>query len=182
MPVKYLKLFLISFVTICLGGCSWFGWAAHKTPSVEFIDIVSVDIIQENVWILGGEMVFVPFTSGANAEAGRMVDHLALVMVKGFADYMSENPGVFKLLTAEEAQYSRFVIEGRIDEFNTGGKFKKLGIGKKETTLKISGEIRDRKTGEIVARINGNKSFQNINEADQAAEDMGFLIAAKVQH
>ena len=166
-------------------GC--FG-TAHKTviprekAAVHAPETLAVEVLREDLWIAGGSLVFIPFSPGVNAEAGPAVDHLALMIVKGTSDVFQERPGVFSLITDGDADSARFMIEGRIEEFDRGGSFKAIGIGKRAVTLKIKAELRERSTGQVLALITGFKAFKNLKEADAEAYSIGRAIGEKVQH
>lgn len=145
-------------------------------------DPVSVEVIRDDLWAAGGELIFIPFTSGANTEAGAVVDRISLMIVKGTADVLTEKPGVFKYIFDGDAENARFVLEGRIEEFDTASRWRWIGIGKKKGTLKVKGEVRDRLSGALVAMISGVKTFVNVKDSELAAYGLGRVIGEKVRH
>ncbi len=164
------------------GGCLWFKGTGVKSLESLQVEGVTVSVIRDDLWRAGGQIGFIPFTPGPNAEAGQLVDRLALMIVKGTADSFIEKKGVFSLITDGNIDNALYVIEGQVEEFDTGSWWKFIGIGKKNMTFKIKGEVRDRKTGDVVARITGFKAFRRVRDAEKVAYALGFSIGERVQH
>ncbi|MBF0388201.1 MAG: hypothetical protein HQL20_10200 [Candidatus Omnitrophica bacterium] len=180
--MSFVRLSYLVLLLFILGGCMWFGHLPAK-PAVHVLpEAVSLEVIREDLWAIGGGVAFIPFTPGAGAEAGSTVDRLSLMIVKGLADAFAEKSGAFYLLTEEEARNASFVIEGRIEEFTPASKLKIIGLGKKYATLKIKGEIREQKTGEVVALIFGVKNYKKNKDSELTAYDLGRSLGEKVQH
>ncbi len=178
-PRRYFPLILL---WLCCGGCLWSGHGPASPSVLSAPDAVSVEVIRDDLWAAGGSVVFIPFTPGANAEACPVVDRLSLMIVKGAADVFTERGGKFSFITDGDAQKAQFVIEGRIEEFDTGSRWKAFGVGKKDVTLKIKGEVREHKTGEVVALIFGYKAFKKTKDSERVAYELGRSLGEKVQH
>jgi hypothetical protein len=72
------------------------------------------------------------------------------------------------------------VLEGHIEEFQTRGGWTAVGIGRKTGTLVIKGEVRDRRTNEILVLISDRREFQKAKEAEAVAYNVGHEIALQL--
>lgn len=177
--MKYCLCLLLFMVVLSSSGCLWFGKKGPEPAN----DGVSIQVIEDSLWTSGGALVMIPFTPGTDAEAGPKVDRIALSIVKGFSDAFSSNPDKqarFRLLTGEDVGRARYVIAGRIEEYDTGSHWRSIGIGKKDISLKIKGELRDRETGQVVALIFAYRSFRNAQDTDAVAYTLGNALGQKV--
>lgn len=166
--------FLILVSAFFLPGCLWPFGAASQSGVEEAASLpVSVQILNAGLLSGGGEIAFIPFVAGAGAEAGPEVDRLALMIVKGAADAVNRAPSGLRVSTGDDLSGTKFVLDGHIEAFDTDVKWKWVGPGRGDITLKVKGELRDRATGEVVALIFGQKIFRKIKNADEAAYEIG---------
>jgi hypothetical protein len=181
--MMFMKMIAGFSMLLLLNGCLWFGSSpAPRLDRVSATNMVSLEVLDTDRWNAGGSLIFIPFTPGAGAEAGPRVDRIALMIVKGFSDYTAGHRGVFQLLTGENALQAQFILDGRIDEFEPAGSLRVIGIGRKKVALRVSGEVLDRETGEVIARFKGTRLYTDIRDTDLAAGDIGQELGEKVQH
>ncbi len=171
-------------ILLCLSGCNFFSKRSVQSRLVQPVlgQEVAMTVIREDLWSTGGKLVFIPFIPGSRAEAGQLVDRLSLMILKGAIEAFSDKSGVFQLMTEEDVNLAELILDGRIEEFSLAGKWSGVGLGRKESTLTVKGEIRERRTGAVVAIIFASRSFKKLKDSDQVAYALGRAIAEKVQH
>jgi hypothetical protein len=108
------------------------------------------------------------------------LDHLALLIVKGAADAFQKIPSPIQMIDQGDPDAADMVLEGHIEEFHTSGGWTAIGIGKKNGVLAIKGEIRDRRTNEILVLITGRREFLKVQEAEAVAYTVGSEIAEQL--
>lgn len=170
---KFWSLLLIcSFV---LSGCFW-PFAARKgqTELVRAGDGISVEVLDPALLSDGGRICFMLFSAGADAAAGEALDHVSLMMLKGFSDGLSPG-GRFTLVSCNDANAADIVIRGHIDEFRTRGYFNKTVF------ITARGDARLSKNENIVAVIFARQKVAAVvAKVDQAVYGMGSSIARQL--
>lgn len=62
----------------------------------------------------GGKMAVVPFRAGVGVEATDELDAVALMIVKGVADFLKKDGSRFEVMMGEKADQADFLIQGHI--------------------------------------------------------------------
>lgn len=163
MKRNILLVFLLCFCC----GCSWFFKTKTLAPAAKQKDRVdfSVEIIDTDA-LLKGALVFVePFKAGGDAEASLVLDHISTTIAQGSKDGI-ESSNSWGISSREDAD---FILRGYVEKFKTPGKFRRMLPGQKQASLRVRGELRDRRTGAVIALVYGWKKMkyaaQDIDDA-----------------
>ena len=164
--------FFIFLLTVSLQGCFW----PFNGPGKSDGDLtsVSVEILNGTAFKREGAIAFIPFVAGPDAEAGKEIDRLALVIVKSTADALAYSPSTLRVATEEDLSGAKYVLDGRIEEFIPPSGF---AWSRKKGMLRIKGELRRQDTGEVMVLIAGQKFFGIESLAEQSASEIGQEIA-----
>ncbi len=172
-----LSLILLVFAA---SGCFWpFRTQQRVPPSAPAIsDGVSVEVLDPSPLRRGGKFYFMPFSAGDEAEAGAVVDRVALMMIKGASDALAEGGG-FVLVSGDDAVNADIVLSGHIEQL------KSLGHFKKKLVMKARGDVRIQNPkgvqGAVVALVFSHSEARDRGKGmDQAAYNMGYAIAKKL--
>ncbi len=156
-------------------GCSWF-FKPHLSPSIKkqrTVKDLSVEVFNADVLTKGGKLFIEPFKAGVDAEASIVLDHIATTVNQGATDVIIEGAGW--VLSSEED--SDLVLYGYIEKFITPGKIRRMLPGRKNASLRIRIELKDRRTGAVVALGCGWKKMKYASEdIDRAAYEIGRNI------
>ncbi len=166
------KSFLFVLLVFCCCGCGWF-FKPHLVPSAVQQKIkkdLSIEVFNADVMNRGGKLFIEPFKAGVDAEASIVLDHIAATVNQGATDVIIE--GVGWSLSPEED--SDLVLRGYIEKFITPGKIRRMLPGRKNASLRIRIELKDRRTGAVVALGCGWKKMKYAAEdIDRAAYEIG---------
>ena len=179
--MKWQQLILSVAFPVVLSGCLWpfrstMPSASSNTPASSIL----VEVLRPDLLAKGRKLVFVPFTAGVNAEAGQRLDRLALMIVKGASDTFQGISSPIQMIDQGDPDAADMVLEGRIEDFQTSGGWKALGIGRKDGVMVLKGEVRERLTNEILVLISGRREFREAKDADAVAYDVGHGIAEQL--
>ncbi len=165
-------LIISSFI---FSGCFWpfSGGKSHVIPALAGSGI-SVEVLDTAPLTAGARVSFMPFSAGADAEAGEALDHVSLMILKGFSDGLSQE-GRFTLVSGNDAAGADIVVRGHIEEFKTLGHFSKT------TLITVRGDARVSKNENVTAVIYARQKVAAVaGKVDQAAYDIGSAIAQKL--
>jgi hypothetical protein len=165
---------------VCFSGCLWPFHSARPVTLTNIPAAILVEVLRPDRLDKEGKLVFIPFSAGLNAEAGPQLDHLALMMVKGASEAFQKNASPIQMIDEGDPNAADMVLEGHIEEFHTRGGWTAIGIGRKTGALVIKGEVRDRRTNEIVVLITGRREFRKVKEAETVAYNVGHEIAEQL--
>jgi hypothetical protein len=172
------RLLLLFSILICTtSGCFWPFTSQKRVESVPAVsDGVSVEVLDAALLKKGGKLYFMPFSAGADAEAGDTLDRVALMMVKGVSDALSEGGSGFVLVDGQDAANADVVIRGHIEQFKLQGTFKKTVL------IKVRGDVRAvRENENIIALVYAERQAEDPGAgADKVAYDFGYAIARRI--
>ena len=153
------KIFFASLIfCLTVSGCFWS--STRPKPGFEHAKTMSVEVLHSDVLARGGAILVEPFRAGPDAEATPVLDRFALLIVKGAVDALDNEGGRLSYRASDSPGKADFVIEGHIDQFKVPGTVDKMML-KKEATIRIKGELRDLKSGEIIALVYDQRNLIN---------------------
>ncbi len=166
---------LPAVLSLSLSGCFWpFSGGKSHVGQAPAGSGISVEVLDPSALSGGGRVSFMPFSAGADAEAGGTLDHLSLIMLKGFSDGLSQGSR-FVLVSGNDASGADIVIRGHIEELRTQGHLKKMA------SITVRGDARLSKNESVAAVIYARQKVPAVaGKMDQAAYDIGSAIAEKL--
>ncbi len=133
--------------------------------SVEILDPVTISKVKK--------IYFEPLGPGPDAEAGDLLDHLALMIVKGFSD--ASTGGRFVLVSGDDSSGADAVIKGHVEEFKVRGHLKKMA------TIKVRADLRLVSDDEVVALMYAEREFKiKGKNSSEVAYNIGHAMAQKL--
>jgi hypothetical protein len=177
-----LKYILISgAILLTSSGCLWpFGSNRSSVSGSVPAPAILVEILQPKILANGGKLVFIPFTAGADAEAGQQMDRLSLMIVKGASDAFQEGPSSIQVIDQGDPDAADMILEGHIEEFRSVRSRKPIGLGKIPGVVVIKAEVRARHTNEVLALISSRREFRDNRKVESLALDVGRQIAEQL--
>ena len=164
-----------------MAGCAWKRYVPFMGPKPSASkEVVSIQVIREDLWRTGGPIAILPFVPGDRVEAGRAFDRAALMIIKGASDTFASGGSHFLTVTDNSAASAMFVMEGGIDRFEATRKWWKCGLGKKKIVIRIKAQVYERRTGEVVALVFVYKTARGARITDKITYDLGCAIARKM--
>lgn len=141
---------------------------------------LSIEVLRPDVLEHGGAVMIGLFKAGADAEATPLLDRFSLTILKGIAEVLGEGSSRLKYVNADAAVPADFVIDGHIDEFRGPGLVDRMLL-KSNFLVRIRAEVKDMKSGEVVALIFDQQSVHNDRkELDSTAYAIGIGIGQEL--
>ena len=179
--VVWLSLFTILFLV----GCA--GTPVEKPKVSEIQGFADTNkIIDPQKIKQGGGLLIIPFKAGEGVEANEELNKVALMMVKGIAEELSLNSSPFKILTAENADSADLMIKGHVMKMGQTRGPKKWIPGQNAITLKVTGELIDKKTQKRVLVFSqqrmGKQPLEDFKSLGKAlGYDIGHFIITAIE-
>jgi hypothetical protein len=162
-------------VLFAASGCFWpFSKGRQPVSPPAIDDGISVEILNVPSMQKVRKIYFEPLSAGSDAEAGDMLDRLALMIIRGFFDALGDGSR-FILVPADDAAKADVVIKGRFEEFKVRGHLKR------KVSMKIRADVRSASDDEVLALIYAQREFRDKKKnSDEAAYNMGYVVAQKL--
>ena len=179
------RLFILVIMSIIFSGC-FSSTPVKSSSSAFFSPRATGTIVKEDEFKKGGTLAILPFKAGVNAVASQQLDRVALMIVKGMIDYLSEQKTPFTVLTTEDQGRPQLVIEGYVDDFSPSGKMSRVVLRNKKTTLSVSGQMVITGTRDRLLVFQHTKSMPDpkkdgFDVAYQTGQDLGRFIIDALQ-
>ena len=149
---------LILIFCICASGCFA---AVHKPRAISEVEkTVSVEVLRSDILAKGGTVNVEPFKAGPDAEATSVLDRFALQIVSAAAEMLRTEGGRLLYKSPDNAGEADFLIEGHVEQFKTPGTMDKLML-KHDISVRIAANLRDVKSGQVIALIFDQRKIEN---------------------
>lgn len=137
----------------------------------------AVEVLAPGAFSSGGSIAVDPFLAGQAVAASSRLSRFSLMIVKGAAETITDDSGVFSYCDSQSAQKADFFVTGRVEQFSSPGKLSGL-LSSGRVRIKIRAEIRNARTGDLLARISALRtSSQDQRLLDFEAYDIGVSLA-----
>jgi hypothetical protein len=179
--MKWKGEFIAGAILLTCSGCLWpFGANKPVVSGSVPAPAISVEVLQPKILANGGKLVFIPFTAGADAEAGRPLDRLSLMIVKGASEALRGGSSLIQMIDQGDPNAADMVLDGHIEEFRSAKGGNLVGMGKRPGVVVIKAEVRARHTNAVLARISGRREFRDNKQTEPLALDVGRQIAVRL--
>ncbi len=166
-------LVYLACLALCFLGCS----AKHSHPLKRSVSTISITerVINPSLLSKGGTIGFNTFKPGAKAEANDQLDHISLMVIKGFKEAIEQSKAGFTVVNGDEVP--GFIVDGHIQEFskNLSG-MSRLMMQPAKWHLNLEGEIWLESSGEKVYVFNAEDDIGIKEDPMDAAYKIGQRI------
>ena len=175
------QLIILILVMVVFTGCFFSMPKAARTTIPVGLGIPIGKIIDRDIFVKGGTLVILPFKAGEDAVANPQLDRISLMIAKGVIDYLNEQKTPFQVLTTQDQGDPQMMIEGYVEDFQRPGKLSRWILRRKNTTLRVSGQMVVVGTKDRVMMFQDEKSMPDpkadgLNIAYQTGQDLGRFI------
>ncbi len=157
--MKFQKIILMA-VCLPLVGCAWFHPKVKPIVPIKDTQFVATGrVVAPTLLEKGGRVAMIPFTAGSDVEATQELDRISLMMVRGLADTLNNEPSK-KIIFSPEEDETDFIITGHITQLSQPSKFKEWIFRNHKIILSIDGKMVDAHTKQTVLVFSDLKSAQ----------------------
>ncbi len=125
----------------------------------------------------GGKIAIIPFAAGADVEANEELDKIALMIIRGVSETLSDAHENLKVVFDEDAKTADFILEGHVTALTAPGTLDRWVMGNRKMELSVKGKLVDQKTQQLVAVFTDHKKSQNKGEDFR---QLGFKIGQDI--
>jgi hypothetical protein len=173
------RLIMAGAILVLCSGCLWPFNSKKPSSNSNHPSAISIDLVKPEQFVKSGKLVFIPFTAGADAEAGQSLDRLSLMILKGASEAFQGGSSSIQMIDQGDPDAADMVLDGHITEYRSPRR-KFTGIGKEPGVLAFEAELRGRRSDEVLARISGRREFLDNKKVEALAYDIGSAIAEQL--
>lgn len=145
-----MKHLIIVLVVLLTGGCTFFQSKPARIAS-EAPQTVRGRILDKDRFLIGGDILLIPFSPGEGVVADQQTERTALMIVKSLAETLQHSALRWHVLGASEATEADIIVQGYITEMHSPSKWGWFGA--QRIGLAVEGKITDTRTGDVLAEF-----------------------------
>jgi len=135
-------------------------------------------ILDKDRFLIGGNLLLVPFSAGPGVAETDKTERMALMMVKGLTETVRSSALRWHVLNASDAGDADIILHGYITAVRSPSKWNLLGGDR--IYLAVEGKVTDARTGDFLAEfrhsVEGRPDEGFLSLAERIGKDLAAFI------